>query len=129
MVTISRGFRIVFLSPHLAQICGHGFRPVNMLAAVRVGDEQFRRTNIPVMRPIQRLIPPSEFFTPPIALLYCNLLETSPVGNAMAPIMEIIPTSQMNKKCIDQKIYSFAIFKRLRYAKLNLIFDHPLVER
>jgi len=105
----SRKYGIVFLSPQLAQICGHGFRAVNMLAAVRVGDERFRRTNILAMRPIRRLVPPSEFFAPPIALLYCNLLETSPVGNVMAPIMEIIPTSTLSANnsnaANEQKMY------------------------
>jgi len=106
----SRPYGAVFLSPRLAQICGHGFKLHKMFVAVRTDDNQrLKRTNMLAQKRIRRLFPPSEYFAPPIALLYCNLLETSPVGNTMAPIMEIIPVSSLSTDDSDianeQKMY------------------------
>jgi len=82
----------------LGKMLGFDFRPLQYVLPVQTPQDliqdRMRRLNL---LKYGRTIPPIDIFSPPIILLYSNLVEPSAVGDVMAPIMEIIPTASLSR--------------------------------
>jgi len=64
-----------------------------------------------------KIISVSEFFLPPIAFMYCNVLQPSPVGDTVAPLLEIIPITKFYRNSNRANRLKMFEPKRLQFRK------------
>jgi hypothetical protein len=88
----------VEFNSNLARLLGYRYAKIKHHLAIKAPGTLERTRYKNFIGRTRELLPVDDLLHPPIGLLYTNIVERSPVGSEMAPILEIIPISALTRE-------------------------------